>query len=228
MERFVEIAASDRGNASAFLAHARRLDDAAVVRVASRPDGLLALWTHTGFEVLATRAVTGRVAPADLVCDATTLYTALSASAPGEPVDPGFSLDSAWRGALPKTVGYRHVDDVPARSIVELAREGARVAREQGSAHGPATGLLDQDVLEVGSEDGTLTAGVTMRSVFALTAMGFIRDRDGRAVTETSPTELIDEAEPVRIRLSAAWIRIDARFGSIYQRRHRDLSVTVL
>ncbi|MEO9327671.1 hypothetical protein [Gordonia aurantiaca] len=228
MERFVEIAASDRGNASAFLAHALRLEDAAVVRVVTRPDGLLALWTHTGFEVLATRAVTGRVAPNDLVCDATHLRSALNAAEPGAPVDPGFSLDSAWRGALPAAVGYRHVDDVPARSVVELAREGARVARQEGSAHGPATGLLDQDVLAVASDDGALRAGITMRSVFALTGMGFIRDRDGRAVTETSSTDLVDETEPVRIRLSAAWIRIDARYGSIYQRRHRDLSVTVL
>lgn len=228
MERFIQIAESDRSNASAFLAHARRLDDAAVVRVVARSDGLVGLWTHTGFEVLATRAVSGRVAPADIVCDAASLHSALVAAPAGAQIDPGFSLDSAWRGALPASAGYRHVDDVPARSIVGLARDGARVARDEGSAHGPATGLLDQDVLEVSTEDGALHAAVTMRSLFALTGMGFIRDRDGRAVTETSPVEDIDAAEPVRIRLSAAWIRIDARYGSVYQRRHRDLSVTVL
>ena len=83
-------------------------------------------------------------------------------------------------------------------------------------------------MLEVSTEDGALRAAITMRSLFALTGMGFIRDRDGRAVTETSPVDDIDAAEPVRIRLSAAWIRIDARYGSVYQRRHRDLSVTVL
>ena len=76
--------------------------------------------------------------------------------------------------------------------------------------------------------DGALRAVVTMRSLFALTGMGFLRDRDGHAVTESSPVEDIDAAEPVRIRLSAAWIRVDARYGSVYQRRHRDLSVTVL
>ena len=102
------------------------------------------------------------------------------------------------------------------------------MAREEGSGHGPATGLLDQDVLEVTSEEGALRAAVSMRSVFALTGMGFIRDADGRAVTETSDTRAIAADEPVRIRMSAAWIRIDARFGSVYQRRHRDLAVTVL
>ncbi|MET9200840.1 hypothetical protein [Gordonia sp. NPDC003585] len=226
-ERFVSISGSDRTDAIAFLAHAQRLDDAAVVRLASRPDGLIALWTHTGFDVLATRSVVGSMAPDDLVCDAAALHAVLSSEAPG-PVDPGFGLDSAWRGALPARAGYRHVDDVPARSVVELSREGARVARSEGSAHGPATGLLDQNVLSVSGDDESLTASITMRSVFALTGMGFIRDADGRAVTETSETDRIDPQEPVRIRLSPSWIRIDARFGSVYQRRHRDLSVSVL
>lgn len=228
MERFIEFASSDRSNALAFLSHAVRLDDAAVVRVVARSDGLVALWAHTGFDVLATRSVTGRIAPTDIVCDASTLRATVESAGPGAAVDPGFSLDSAWRGALPAAVGFRHIDDVPARSVVELSREGARVAREEGSGHGPATGLLDQDVLEVTSEEGALRAAVSMRSVFALTGMGFIRDADGRAVTETSDTGAIAADEPVRIRMSAAWIRIDARFGSVYQRRHRDLAVTVL
>ncbi|MBD0861181.1 hypothetical protein IA539_08130 [Gordonia sp. zg691] len=228
MERFVEVAASDRSNALAFLAHSLRLDDAGVVRVVARRDGLVALWSHTGFEVLATRSVTGRVAPADLVCDAEALHSALGSAAPGAAIDPGFSLDSAWRGALPAAAGFRHIDDVPARSVVSLSREGARVARDEGSAHGPPTGLLDQDVLEVSSGDGALRAAVAMRSLFALTGMGFIRDTDGRAVTESSDVDAIAADEPVRIRMSAAWIRIDARYGSVYQRRHRDLAVTVL
>ncbi|WP_238419040.1 hypothetical protein [Gordonia sp. 'Campus'] len=228
MERHVAVAASDLSNATAFLAHAVRLDDAAVVRVVARADGLIALWTHTGFEVLATRAVSGSVAPRDVVCDASALHAALGSGIPGEPVDPGFSLDSAWRGALPATVGFRHIDDVPARSVIALARDGARVARDEGSAHGPATGLLDQDVLEVSTDDGAFTAAVTMRSVFALTGMGFIRDANGRAVTETSDADAVAPDEPVRIRMSAAWIRVDARYGSVYQRRHRDLAVTVL
>lgn len=227
MERFIDIAESDRANAIAFLAHAIRLDDAAVVRLVTRSDGLLAMWAHTGFEVLATRSVTGRMAPGDLVCDATTLHTALRAG-PALPVDPGFSFDSSWRGALPASGGYRHIEDVPARDIVRLSRDGARVAREEGSGHGPATGLLDQDVLEVATHDGVLRAAIAMRTVFAVTGMGFIRDADGRAVTESSPVDKIDEAEPVRIRMSAAWIRIDARYGSVYQRRHRDLAVTVI
>lgn len=231
-ERYIALrGASDRADTLAWLTRAIRLDDAAVVRVSRRSDGMIGLWAHTGFEVLATRAVFGEMAPGDIVCDAAGLRSALAAqltdSTP-DPVDPGMPLDSAWKGALPIRGGYQHLDDVPARTVVELSRDGARLARTEGSAHGPATGLLDQDVLDVASADGRLQASVTMRSLFALTAMGFIRDRDAREVTETSPIDAIDADEPVRVRLSAAWIRIDARYGAVYQRRHRDLDVSVL
>ena len=47
--------------------------------------------------------------------------------------------------------------------------------------------------------------GVPMRCVFALTAMGF--------VPEDPP-----DAEVVRIRASPTWLRIDARFGSVFRR----------
>lgn len=228
-ERFVIAAGpGDRTDATAFVSRAMRLDDAAVIRVVERSDGLLALWAHTGFDVLVTRSIFGSVAPTDLVADAATLTSRLAEARPGEPVDPGMSLDSAWRGALPIRTGYRHLDDVPARTVVELTRGGARLARDEGSNFGPATGLLDQGVLDVSSGDGTLTATVSLRSLFALTAMGFVRDADGHEITETSPIDAIGETEPVRVRMSAAWIRIDARYGAVYQRRHRDLEVTVL
>ncbi len=45
-----------------------------------------------------------------------------------------------------------------------------------------------------------------MRCVFALTAMGF--------VPESGSAE-----EMVRVRATPAWLRIDARFGSVYRRR---------
>ncbi|GAB88458.1 hypothetical protein [Gordonia rhizosphera] len=217
----------DRADTIAFLARAVRLDETAVVRLTTRPDGLIALWVGTGFDVLTGRSVFGRLRPDDIVCDASTLRANLVAAAPGEPVDPGFPLDSAWRGALPATTGFVHLDDVPARAIVELSRGGAQLARTEGSAHGPATGLLDQDVLDVSSADGGTRVAVSLRSVFALTAMGFIRDADGHEVTDTSSIDRIAPDEPVRIRASGAWIRIDARYGSVFARRER-LSMTTV
>ncbi|MFW0796423.1 hypothetical protein AAFP30_21610 [Gordonia sp. CPCC 205515] len=227
-ERHVTVAGpGDRSDAIAFLGRALRGDSTAVVRIKARPDGLLGLWVNTGFDVLAGRSVFGAVAPDDLVCDATALRSVLSSAEPDTAVDPGFSFDSAWRGALPPSTGFAHVDDVPARTVVELSRGGAHLARTEGSAHGPATGLLDQDVLAVSSDDEQVRAAVTMRALFALTAMGFIRDADGHEITETSSTELIAETEPVRIRVSPTWIRIDARYGSVYQRRERIAMIPV-
>ena len=48
-----------------------------------------------------------------------------------------------------------------------------------------------------------------MRCVFALMAMGFL-PQSGEAVAAD---------EIVRVRVLPAWLRIDARFGSVYRRR---------
>ncbi|EUA33154.1 hypothetical protein I553_7562 [Mycobacterium xenopi 4042] len=54
-----------------------------------------------------------------------------------------------------------------------------------------------------------MSVGIPMRCVFALTAMGFLPQ---------SP-EAIDAEEMVRVRILPSWLRIDARFGSVYRRR---------
>ncbi len=226
-ERYIEIPdAAERGDAATFLARARRQDAAAVIRVSARGDGRLGLWLSTGFDVLATRSVVGTCRPSDLVCDAAGLGDSLGSGA--AVIDPGFSMDSAWRGALPNSTGFVQIEDVPARTVVDLARRGAVLARDEGSGHGPATGLLDQVVLEVSDESTSESVGVLLRSLFALTAMGFIRDRNHREVTDSSPLDAIAESEPVRVRANRTWIRLDARFGSVYQRRAQEFSVTVL
>jgi hypothetical protein len=48
-----------------------------------------------------------------------------------------------------------------------------------------------------------------MRCVFALTAMGFL----------PKSATAVDADEMVRVRTLRAWLRIDARFGSVYRRR---------
>lgn len=190
----------DRRNLATFVERARRLDDAAVIRVRQRSDGVLVAWVSTGFDVLACRVVGGTVRPADICAGADALAGRLESTAGY--VDPGFPMDSAWRGALPPESGFVHIDDVPAREVLELAQQGVDLSREQGS-HGPPVSLLDQDVISVSGAGMTL--GIPMRCVFALTAMGF------------ADTQATDEI--VRVRTLAAWLRIDARFGSVYRRR---------
>ena len=116
----------------------------------------------------------GRVRPADLSAGADALAAGARRrwTATGY-VDPGFAMDSAWRGVLPPDTGFVHLDDVPARVVLDLAQRGVALAKEHGSAHGPPVSLLDQEVRR-GQLRTTASVGIPMRCVFALTAMGFL------------------------------------------------------
>ena len=198
---------ADRTDLATFTDRALRLDEAAVVRLRARGADRVVAWVATGFDVLASRVVHGRVNPADLSAGADALARGLADAT--ERVEPGFPMDSAWRGVLPPDNGFVHVDDVPARVMLDLAARGAELAREHGSAHGPPASLLDQEVLVVSAPGGDLSVGVPMRCVFALTAMGFLPQR----------AEAVPVDEIVRVRILPTWLRIDARFGSVYRRR---------
>jgi hypothetical protein len=199
--------AAHRKDLATFVERALRLDDAAVIRLRARAGGLLTAWVATGFDVLASRVVAGTVRPDDLSIGADELARGLSAMDASGYVDPGFPMDSAWRGALPPATGFKHIDDVPARVMLDLAQRGAALAKEHSSSHGPPVSLLDQEVVRVSSAD--VTVGVPMRCVFALTAMGFLPQ---------SPDD-VEADEIVRVRILPSWLRIDARFGSVYRRR---------
>lgn len=222
-ERAVAVAGeNDRTDLAAFLTRAVRLDEAAVVRLRRRGDGVLGAWIQTGFEVLAARIVRGTVHPADLCVAADSLRAALTASVgTANAIDPGWAMDSAWRGALPPDEGFVHLDDVPARVLVELAQQGVALTRDAG-AQGPPASLLAQEVLEVSG--GETTVGVPMRMVFALGAMGFV-PTTGR---DTMVADGIAADEVVRVRASNTWLRLDARFGSVYLRKSGGLGLSVI
>lgn len=208
--------AADRADLTTFAVRARRLDDAAVLRLRSRDEGTVVTWFATGFDVLACRAVRGRLRPDDLSAGADALLEGLAAGEQSGYVDPGYAMDSAWRGALPPGAGFVHLDDVPARVMLDLAQRGMTLAREHGGAQGPPVSLLDQEVVEVTA--GEHTVGVPMRCVFALTAMGFLPQRTDAADDQFSSGSVpVDEV--VRVRATPTWLRIDARFGSLYRRR---------
>ena len=191
-----------RRDLAAFAERAQRLDEAAVIRLRQRSEGVVVAWAATGFDVLASRVVGGSVRPGDVSTGADALLRGLASSGPSGNVDLGFPMDSAWRGALPPESGFVHVDDVPAVEVLELARQGADLS---AGSHGPPTSLLDQEVIQVSGAG--IILGVPMRCVFALSAMGFV---DPDAADDI-----------VRVRTLATWLRIDARYGSVY--RQRDL-----
>jgi hypothetical protein len=202
-----ESMAAQRADLAAFVERAVRLDPAAVIRLRARSGGTVTAWALTGLDVLASRVVAGRLRPNDLSVGADELTRGLAVVESSGYVDPGLPMDSAWRGVLPPDSGFVHLDDVPARLMLDLAQRGAQLAKEHGSAQGPPVSLLDQEVIRVSS--GDVSVGVPMRCVFALTAMGFL----------PQSSEAVDANEIVRIRALPAWLRIDARFGSVYRRR---------
>lgn len=206
--------AAHRTDLGTFVDRAVRLDDASVIRLRERSGGFVVAWVATGFDVLASRVVSGRVKPGDLSVGADALAAALPAMASSGYVDPGFAMDSAWRGMLPPETGFVHLDDVPARVVLDLAQRGVALAKEHGSAHGPPASLLDQEVVAVSS--GAVSVGIPMRCVFALTAMGFLPQS---ATTDQFAPESVAADEVVRVRVLPTWLRIDARFGTVYRRR---------
>jgi hypothetical protein len=199
--------ASNREDLATFVERALRLDDAAVVRLREREGGTVTAWVSTGLDVLACRVVAGRVKPADLSVGADALAAGLTAMDSSGYVQTGFAMDSAWRGALPPESGFEHLDDVPAGVMLDLAQRGIALAKEHSSSHGPPASLLDQEVVAVSGGDASV--GIPMRCVFALTAMGFL----------PQSAEALGSDEIVRVRALPAWLRVDARFGSVYRRR---------
>jgi hypothetical protein len=202
-----ESVAAHRADLAAFAERAARLDAATIVRLRTRSAGEFTAWASTGLDVLASRVVAGIVRPDDLSVGADELVRGMAAVDSTGYVNPGFPMDSAWRGALPPDSGFTHLDDVPARLMLDLAQRGAQLAKEHGSAQGPPVSLLDQEVIQVSSAEGSV--GVPMRCVFALTAMGFL----------PQSSDAVGADEIVRVRVLPAWLRIDARFGSVYRRR---------
>jgi hypothetical protein len=204
-----------RADLAAFVERAARLDAATVIRLRARSAGEFTAWASTGLDVLASRVVAGVVRPDDLSVGADELGRGLAAMDSSDSsgfVNPGFPMDSAWRGALPPDSGFAHLDDVPARLLLDLAQRGSQLAKEHSSAQGPPVSLLDQEVIRVSA--GGESVGVPMRCVFALTAMGFLPQE----------ADAVDSEEIVRVRVLRAWLRIDARFGSVY-RRHGDPAI---
>lgn len=196
-----------RDDLATFAERAVRLDGAAVVRLRERAGGGVMAYVATGFDVLASRVVNGRLRPKDLCAGADALAAGLARMDPSGFVDTGSPMDSSWRGAVPSDTGFTHLDDVPARVILDLVTRGGALARQHSGAHGPPSSLLDQEVLAVSG--GGYSVGIPMRCVFALTAMGFLAQGSGALGAE----------DIVRIRVSPTWLRIDARFGSVLRRR---------
>ena len=181
-----------------------------MIRLQGRPDGRLGLDPHRFRR--ARHAVDRRgSAPADIVCDAEQLRTVLAVADAGTRVDPASRSQVPWKGRCHRRPATSTSTTCPPgrwsnSPAVDQAGPVPRAART-----GPRRGCSTRSS-RASALDGRQPVTIILRSVFALTAMGFIRDADGREVTDTSELTRIADDEPVRVRASPAWIRIDARW----------------
>lgn len=196
----------ERDDLASFVGRAVRLDSAAIIRLRVRDEGTVGVWASTGFDVIAARSVQGELSPTDTTVRASELMTALAVLR-SDAVDPGSPIDAEWRTALPPSSGFVHIEDVPSAVIAGLVERGVALARDHPGPNGGAqSALLDQEVLTVDGADEQVA--IPMRCVFALSGMGFVGEGDD---------------EPVRVRASKGWLRLDARYGSVLRRRHPQL-----
>ena len=93
--------AAHRADLATFVDHALRLDDAAVIRIRARSSGLLTAWVATGFDVLASRVVVGRVLPPHVGRRRRLGARAGRRRRHRRVRQPGLCDGLAWRGGLP-------------------------------------------------------------------------------------------------------------------------------
>ena len=201
---------ADRDDLRTLLRRILRLDEAAVVRLTSGAGGRMRVWARTPFGALVVRGLGGDCPGGDVVAGADHLLTELDVLPRGDidgRIDPGMPLLSAWQGLLPPTDGFQPVEDVPAQVLLDLTRSGREAARENAGPAGLPPSLLDQVALTVRA-DPAHPVGVDMRTVFSMVMCGFVPEKAGSA----------PEGEPVRVSERGAWLRLDARYGTVFRR----------
>lgn len=201
---------ADRDDVRTLLRRLLRLDEAIVVRLTGAGAGRMRLWSRTPFGALVVRVLGGECPGGDVVCGADHLLTELDLLPRGDTVgavDPGMPLMSAWQTLLPPADGFRLIEDLPAQVLLDLAESGKEAARENAGPAGLPPSLLDQVALTVRA-DSEAPVGIDMRTVFSAVMCGFVPSREGRA----------PDGEPVRVSERGAWLRLDARFGTVFRR----------
>ena len=194
------------------LRRAADLDPACPARL--RHDGdITTLFVRLPFGVLVSRALrSGPGDPLDRTVHAAELLR--WAERQGDPPAP---RDADWRAALPPQAGWRRVDSVPDQVVRELVRSGARTLREAAEREGVpgarpraevADALLDAVVLSVTADGTADRAEITLRTLGALTRMGFLA-RDSHA----------------HVDLAGRWVRVSGRYGSVYAEEPGGLTV---
>lgn len=211
MTLFAPATPSEREVATMFVGRVAQLDQAALVRLVASGDHVQ-LWAKAGFGVLATQSVTARIEPSPLTVHAADFVGALAVSTARE-VDAGRDVSEQWGARLPPADGWDDAGTLDAAAIAATVRDAldvARVAVEREREHELAAAtkatvppaLLDSVMMTVPVVGGRVP--ISMRMLFALSGMGYV-----------------DEGadDPIRVRITPTWVRLDAPLGSVARRR---------
>ena len=176
--------------------------------------GMVAGYARLPFGVLVGRTV--RTMWAGSTIDCAVRVRELVGWLDGQVAEPPPQRDVEWRGALPPTSGWRRVERVPEAVVRDVVGKGASTFRQAAEREGVrldgpgrhgaqpraevADALLDSVVLT--ATDGGIRAEVTLRTVSALTRMGFL-----------------PRGSHVVIDVCGRWSRVAAEYGSAYVER---------
>jgi hypothetical protein len=191
------------------LRRAVALDLRSLARLRFDP-GTASVFVRLPFEVLVSRTIDApaRISSLDLAARAADLLAWLD-TPPGEPVVEPQPRDVEWRAGLPPATGWRRIETVPDTVLRPLVRRAALALKEAAAREGVpsaqprtevADALLDSVVLT--ASDGDQTAEVTLRTVSALTRMGFL-PRGGYA----------------HVDAAGRWVRLVAEYGTVHLER---------
>jgi hypothetical protein len=179
------------------------LDPRALARV-RMAGNRITLFVRLPFGVLAARTVPAETGD---VLDRTVAAQDLLGWLDGERTDPPEPRDARWRGAAPPSTGWQRLETVPDDVIRGLVRSGALALKDAAAREGVpgaepraevADALLDSVVLTA-RDDAGRRADVTLRTLSALTRMGFL-SRDSSAA----------------IDVAGRWLRVAGEWGSVF------------
>jgi hypothetical protein len=185
------------------LRRAISLDRSALTRIRGAGDRVSAL-VRLPFGVLAARTVVVDGPLPDI--DTTVRADDLVAWLDGDRAEPPDARDAQWRSGLPPTSGWQRIDTVPDTDVRSLVRSGAQALHDAAEREGVpgaqpraevADALLDSVVVTV--SNGTRSAEITLRTLSALTRLGFL-----------------PEGSHIAVDIAGRWIRVAAPYGSVY------------
>ncbi|PZS12471.1 MAG: hypothetical protein DLM57_18945 [Pseudonocardiales bacterium] len=189
------------------LRRAVALDPAGLARVRATEHQVSAL-VRLPFGVLVSRTL---AATAGQTFDVTVRASELLAWLDGAGSAMPTPRDAEWRASLPPARGWQRIDTVPDDVVRGLVRAGAQALTRAADNAGVAgaqqrsemsDALLDSVVLTVTAASGESSTVVTLRTLSAVTRMGFL-----------------PRGSHIAVDVAGRWTRVAAEYGSVYAER---------